>query len=304
MEDLIVRARKYARGAGQTQEGQRRASEKVEYLSRWVSWLSVALSAVVGTSIFAEWTMAYPVPLGLAAITAAALGAMQRTSRLEERAEDHRVVAAEYGGLRRRIDMFRLRLEAGDVTREMGLAELDQIGKDLSILAKRARPLSDRIYNSAKKSFKNTHREYYSSSPTHAGSVVFRKVDGNVQFLVVQALGKPNEWVLPKGHIKQGESPEQAARREVLEETGILGALWQALDTVEYVAPRGPVKGLFFLMEAVKENAPREGREKEWLSFADAIQKLQFKEAQQLVCQAYSILRSDTLAGIDELRSQ
>jgi len=236
MDDLISRAKKYARGAGQTQEGQRRAAEKVERLSRWISWVSVVLSAVVGTSIFAEWIRTYPIPFGLAAITAAALGALQRTSKLEERAEDHRVVAAEYGGLRRRVDMLRLRLEGGDVTRQIGLAQLDQIGEDLSILAKKASPLPDSIYKPAKKSFKKTHREYYSSSPTHAGGVVFRQGEDTIQYLIVQALGKPNEWVLPKGHIKQGESPEQAARREVLEEAGILTAIWDILVTSFMIA--------------------------------------------------------------------
>nr|MDA8188223.1 NUDIX domain-containing protein [Dehalococcoidales bacterium] len=35
-------------------------------------------------------------------------------------------------------------------------------------------------------------------------------------------LHKPNgEWVMPKGHLESGETPEQAAVREVLEETGL-----------------------------------------------------------------------------------
>lgn len=168
MEDLIARANKYARSAGRTGHGQYRAATGSDRLSRRLTWLSAALSAIVGTSIFADWVQTYPIPFGLAAILAAALSAVQRTSKLDERAEVHRIGGAEYGRLRRRADMLRLRLEGGDVTREMGLAELDQIGEDLSELAKRTRALSDNIYKRAADDFDADHPEYEAIATAHA----------------------------------------------------------------------------------------------------------------------------------------
>ena len=49
-----------------------------------------------------------------------------------------------------------------------------------------------------------------------AGGVVLNP-EGKV--LVVSQHG--NSWSMPKGHIEPGETPEQAARREIAEESGI-----------------------------------------------------------------------------------
>lgn len=42
------------------------------------------------------------------------------------------------------------------------------------------------------------------------------------------------EWCLPKGHLESGESPEQAAVREIAEETGIEGRVLAPLGVIEY----------------------------------------------------------------------
>lgn len=41
-------------------------------------------------------------------------------------------------------------------------------------------------------------------------------------------------WSLPKGHIEEGETAEQAAVREVEEETGILAVVQAPLGSIDY----------------------------------------------------------------------
>jgi 8-oxo-dGTP pyrophosphatase MutT (NUDIX family) len=41
-------------------------------------------------------------------------------------------------------------------------------------------------------------------------------------------------WSLPKGHVEPGETTEQAAAREVAEETGISGSVIAPLGTIDF----------------------------------------------------------------------
>ena len=48
------------------------------------------------------------------------------------------------------------------------------------------------------------------------------------------ATGKRILWSLPKGHIEEGETPEQAAIREVAEETGITSSITKSLGVIDF----------------------------------------------------------------------
>jgi ADP-ribose pyrophosphatase YjhB (NUDIX family) len=53
-----------------------------------------------------------------------------------------------------------------------------------------------------------------------AGGIVIRLDDGRPLIALVQE-GDFNDYILPKGGVKRGETPEAAARREIAEESGI-----------------------------------------------------------------------------------
>ena len=52
--------------------------------------------------------------------------------------------------------------------------------------------------------------------------------------IAVVRLRKGNEWVLPKGKLDDGETPRDAAMREVLEETGHDVSVHEFLGTLAY----------------------------------------------------------------------
>jgi len=83
-----------------------------------------------------------------------------------------------------------------------------------------------------------------------AGGVVVR-VDADVaEFLVVHR-PKHDDWSWPKGHLEVGESDQDAALREVREETGLGVRCVTALSEVDYVVPSGDVKCVRYWLMAL-----------------------------------------------------
>ena len=73
----------------------------------------------------------------------------------------------------------------------------------------------------------------------HAGSAVMMAVDDRQRILLVRQYRLPAEkylWELPAGRLDPGEKPLQAARRELIEETGYRAKTWTKLASF-FVSP-------------------------------------------------------------------
>ena len=107
-----------------------------------------------------------------------------------------------------------------------------------------------------------------------AGILVYRCHEGQLEVLLVHPSGNYNRRApssIPKGLPDEGESLEEAARRETLEETGITVGTLVPLGTIDYTKSRKRIHA--FAAEWV-EGEPRcaswEIDKAEWLSLDDA----------------------------------
>jgi 8-oxo-dGTP pyrophosphatase MutT (NUDIX family) len=113
-----------------------------------------------------------------------------------------------------------------------------------------------------------------------AGGVVV--LDGTV--LLVHRL-RYDDWSLPKGKLEEGETFDQAALREVLEETGYACALGEPLGSTEYESRGRPKEVRWFRMEPLADAGPREDGidDIRWVTPADADELLTYERDRELL---------------------
>jgi 8-oxo-dGTP pyrophosphatase MutT (NUDIX family) len=133
-------------------------------------------------------------------------------------------------------------------------------------------------------------------SLTHAGAVVFRERDTEILYLIVSSSDGAN-WVLPKGHIDSGETPEIAALRELAEEAGVLGTIVDRLSVREFKKGGKETVLQYFLVREGGSTATKEKRILRWEHKRTALQLLSFEEARLALLEGAALVRGHYSAG-------
>lgn len=124
-----------------------------------------------------------------------------------------------------------------------------------------------------------------------AGGVVVRQRKGANQLAVIHR-PRHGDWSLPKGKLDEGEGFEEAAVREVEEETGLRCELGRELTPVTYEDRHGRSKLVrYWLMtprdkDQGKFKPNTEVDELRWLELGDATELLDYERDRQLVRKA------------------
>lgn len=132
-----------------------------------------------------------------------------------------------------------------------------------------------------------------------AGGVVVKGKGEELRLALVRS--QYGTWIFPKGQIEEGEGPEEAARREVGEETGLRGLeLREPLGWTEHEFEREGrrfrTRGYWFLYEVGERATMRMDPEEEildcgWFTAKQALSLLNHANHRRLLRRAMSRLR-------------
>ncbi|HLR44985.1 MAG TPA: NUDIX hydrolase [Brevibacterium sp.] len=140
------------------------------------------------------------------------------------------------------------------------------------------------------------------TAETSAGGIV---VDFDAPTLDVAIIARINragrlEWCLPKGHLEDGETSAEAARREIAEETGIVGSVIAPLGSVDYwfsVSGNRIHKVVHhFLLRAtggditVDNDPDHEAVDAAWVPLGELGERLSFANERRIVAAARSLV--------------
>ena len=132
---------------------------------------------------------------------------------------------------------------------------------------------------------------------TSAGGVVFRVEAGAPLFLLIR--DSYANWGFPKGHLESGERAEDAALREVREETGLDDLnVRGTIDTIDwYFRFRGRLIHKvchFFLMETSQADTAPQRAEGitacRWAAYGEAVDSISYGNARQVLHHAFEMV--------------
>jgi 8-oxo-dGTP diphosphatase len=126
-----------------------------------------------------------------------------------------------------------------------------------------------------------------------AGGILQRVTPRGDEVLIVYRK-RSQDWTLPNGEVKDGESFQEAALREVAQETGCSCQLGNYLGTISYSDHGTPKVIMFWKMTVLEENPVvenEETREVVWMPLPAAIQKLTQSQEKALLTRISNAVR-------------
>ncbi len=145
-----------------------------------------------------------------------------------------------------------------------------------------------------------------------AGAVIFRKENNTIYYLLLHypssAKASRDYWDFPKGHIEKGEKEIDTVRREVEEETGLKGIEFVEgfREWIRYFfrfQGKNILKFVTFYLAKTKARDVKVSEEHlgyEWLPYDDALVKLLFKNAKEILKKADDFLSKKSLPSGQE----
>jgi 8-oxo-dGTP diphosphatase len=135
-----------------------------------------------------------------------------------------------------------------------------------------------------------------------AGGVAFREGENGREAALIMTAAE-GRWQLPKGLVDPGETPKEAALREVREEAGIDCEIIAPVETIQYwfISNRDGKRERihkfvhFFAMRYISgsvEDHDHEVSEARWVSIGDAMGMLAFENEKSIL-----VLAADIAAG-------
>ena len=130
-----------------------------------------------------------------------------------------------------------------------------------------------------------------------SGGIVFK--DDQVLLVENSRMKNPEEkwWGFPKGHLEEGENNEEAAIREVEEETGVKSEIIEKIGQSKYVLTKNNEKIFkvvtIFMMKYISgELTPQiaEVSNVIWLPYEEALKKLTYPGDKDLLKKAHELM--------------
>ncbi|MGN1418613.1 MAG: bis(5'-nucleosyl)-tetraphosphatase [Acutalibacteraceae bacterium] len=131
------------------------------------------------------------------------------------------------------------------------------------------------------------------------GAVVFRNENNERKYLLIRNK-RSAHWGFPKGHIEAGETNEETAIREVLEETGIhIHIVPGFSQNSEYTIQGKIEKSVVIFLACTEEKKYKmqveEIEECDWFSYEQAMQTLNYENDKRILVQAKQFLDENNM---------